>query len=196
MMHKSSRKGFTLIETLVAIAILMVVLTAIYTVVIQGLKSTSFVNNQTIAGFLAQDALEYVTNIRNSNMLDTEKTWLEGLEECENKECIIDTRVMDPYSSSPVAIQSCGSGGCPVLGYDEGSNQFGYGSGWPVSRFTRTVEIQNVDVGLKGTTGSSYSGSATLVIKIMVVKVVVSVEWQEGSETRQIVLEEYIYDWR
>ena len=65
---KNKRKiaGFTLLETLVAISILMVAVAAPITIAQKGLTSASYSKNQLIASYLAQDAIEYLINKRDS----------------------------------------------------------------------------------------------------------------------------------
>lgn len=91
-----TNKGFTLLEALVAISILMVAVVAPITIAQKGLSSASYSKNQMIASYLAQDAIEYIKNRRDQNVI-TNNDWLSGLEKClpDNKGdpqiCKIDT---------------------------------------------------------------------------------------------------------
>jgi len=66
----SPSSGFTLIETLVAIAVLMIAIAGPLTVAEKGLSASIYAKNQTTATYLAQDAMEYVRNIVDTNELN------------------------------------------------------------------------------------------------------------------------------
>lgn len=53
-------KGFTLVETLVAVAMLMIAIAGPLTIVSKGLTAATYAKNQVIASFLAQDLIEYI----------------------------------------------------------------------------------------------------------------------------------------
>lgn len=59
------RRGFTLLEALVAISILMVAVVAPITISQKGLSSAIYSKSQMIASYLAQDAIEYIKNKRD-----------------------------------------------------------------------------------------------------------------------------------
>jgi type II secretory pathway pseudopilin PulG len=63
--QKNNSKGFTLIEALVAISILMVAIASPMTLAQKGLSTATLSKDQMIASFLAQDAIESVRNIRD-----------------------------------------------------------------------------------------------------------------------------------
>lgn len=63
-----NKKGFTLIEALVAVAILLIGVTTVFSVARSGISSTSAVRNRVTAMFLAQEAMEAVKNKINSNI--------------------------------------------------------------------------------------------------------------------------------
>jgi Tfp pilus assembly protein PilV len=70
--------GFTLLEALVAISILMVAVVAPITIAQRGLSSAIYSKNQMIASYLAQDAIEYIRNKRDEVTLNNPSTndWL------------------------------------------------------------------------------------------------------------------------
>jgi type II secretory pathway pseudopilin PulG len=65
----SFKKGFTLLEALVAISILMVAVVAPITIAQKGLSSATYSKNQMIASYLAQDVIEYIKNKRDEESL-------------------------------------------------------------------------------------------------------------------------------
>jgi len=64
-------KGFTLIETMVALGVLVFVLTGMVSLIIANITSAKNIEKNLIAGNLAQEALEVVRSMRDND-------WLEG----------------------------------------------------------------------------------------------------------------------
>jgi type II secretory pathway pseudopilin PulG len=77
--------GFTLIEALVAIGIVLLGVTAAFSSAQFGLSSTSAVRNRVTAMYLAQEAIEGVKNMKDSNVLKLSAgvtpapDWLDGI---------------------------------------------------------------------------------------------------------------------
>lgn len=65
----NSQSGFSLVETLVAITILLIVITGPLTLVSNSARSTEFANDQVMAFFLAQEGLELVQAERDSLLI-------------------------------------------------------------------------------------------------------------------------------
>jgi len=70
-----NQKGFTLLEALVAISILMVAVVAPITIAQKGLSSATYSKNQLIASYLAQDAIEYIKNKRDVISINNNFDW-------------------------------------------------------------------------------------------------------------------------
>jgi prepilin-type N-terminal cleavage/methylation domain-containing protein len=66
---KTSNTGFSLVETLVAIAILLIVIVGPMSIATSAANSTSFANQQVMAYFLAQEGLELVQKGRDDFLL-------------------------------------------------------------------------------------------------------------------------------
>jgi prepilin-type N-terminal cleavage/methylation domain-containing protein len=183
--------GFTLVETLVAISIFSLALTAFFTAARFNIAATTSAKNEVIALYLAQDALEYVRAKINDRMIrgqDPSDQWLKnGFDKCidEPDGCFIDTR-LDP--SFPIStneyITVCGGGVCPVLQYNTITNQYGYGTGagWVGTQFRRRIVMTEYDLyGVSIQTGTEE------------VAVTVIVEWPSGFGTRNIALRANFY---
>jgi len=67
--NQSSTKGFSLVETLVAIAILLIIIVGPMSIATNSANSTSFANQQVMAYFLAQEGLELAQKGRDDFLL-------------------------------------------------------------------------------------------------------------------------------
>lgn len=70
MMHFNTQSGFSLVETLVAITILLIVIVGPMTITTSAARSTSFASEQVTAFFLAQEGAELVQKVRDDLILE------------------------------------------------------------------------------------------------------------------------------
>lgn len=68
MTHNSSQRGFTLIETLIALALILMALVGPVSLIVRGIYSFSSSKNKIIAVNLAQEGIELVRLIREDNV--------------------------------------------------------------------------------------------------------------------------------
>jgi prepilin-type N-terminal cleavage/methylation domain-containing protein len=142
----SISSGFTLVETLVAIAILMIAIAGPLTVAEKGLSASIYARDQLIASYLAQDTMESIKNIVDSNEL-AGNPWLSSLSNysCTSSSnnptsfCTINT------TSNPLTIDMCAVGACLPLNLS--SSGYVQGGTSPVTPFTRYFYIQTFNVG-------------------------------------------------
>jgi Tfp pilus assembly protein PilV len=175
--------GFSLVEALVAIAILLSAVSGVMMLVNQSIKSGQNVSNRLAASYLASDAIEYLRYSRDSNWLsdkqDSFQYWLNDVvDACNGSPCQIDTR------RGSESISGCG-GSCSNLKYNSKNKVYGYGSGsgWEESKFTRTVRFRD-------TTDLGGDKSNDEVI------VAVTVTWpQGGGNTGELVLTDTLSSW-
>jgi len=149
---KENRKGFTLVETLIAISILLVGVSAAFSAAQSGLSSTIAVKDRITAIFLAQEAMEAVRNLKDSNLLLQNKTldnnspyWLDGLAGPGNpcaggNPCDYD---FDSINNFPEFI-NCGSS-CFLNINNAG--EYVHEAGSPQSRFRRFITITEISSG-------------------------------------------------
>lgn len=171
--QSSFGRGFTLVEALVAISILLVAVTATFAVVQSGLSSTIAVKDRITAFFLAQEALEAVRNAKDTNLLAQYNTgdpndpyWLEGIisnvYSCGGNPIPVN---IDYSSGGNPQFILCGAS-CEPLRNSNGLLTHGGGVG---SRFTRTITVQEI------CGGASNQKEA---------KVTVEVEWPGSNSLR------------
>ena len=132
--EKPLNEGFSLIETLVAITVLLIAVTGPLSIAHRALSDANLAKNQTIAIFLAQDAIEYLKNLRDENLLSG-NDWDRTINDC-NGTCIVD--------SALDTLTAC-SGSCPVLRQDSATGLYGYNNNWEPTLFTRTVTTTTVN---------------------------------------------------
>lgn len=63
------RAGFTLLETLVALFIIGITLSGIFSVIIYNLNNASYIKNSFVASGLAQEGIELIRNYRDNDWL-------------------------------------------------------------------------------------------------------------------------------
>jgi Tfp pilus assembly protein PilV len=182
-----AHKGFTLIETFVAITILLTAITGPLTIAAQGLRSVSIAQDQTVALFLAQDAIEYVRWVRDTNRLSG-NGWLANLDNCASadgaKTCFFDSR----SAPSTSAIAQCPTGGCPVMRWDASNKFYNYdtvSTDNAQSKYTRTVSLIYPLCNAAGDICNTSEAA-----------VAVGVTWQNGTITRSFTERENIFYWQ
>lgn len=164
--HKQ-RAGFTLVETLVAITVLVMAVAAPLTLGSQGLTASRIARDQIVATYLAQEAIEYIRVNRDTNILSGQ-SWLSGFTDCLAGTCRIDVPAGD--------ITKC-EGKCEAVGYNDASGIYGYTKGWETTKFSREVTIEQVVLDVEA-------------------KIVVSVSWQDGALPRTVQVDEHIFNWQ
>jgi prepilin-type N-terminal cleavage/methylation domain-containing protein len=140
------KKGFTLIETMVAVLILATAIAGPLTIASEGLSTALVAKDQTTAYYLAQDAVEYVRFARDTNRLQS-NDWLAGtgsgstnLTPCVSSDGSASC-YFDSLANSPSSPTTCVGGTCPVMNYDNANFYFNYNNGNLPTLFTRTVTI-------------------------------------------------------
>lgn len=176
MNYFSKEKGFTLIETFVAITILTIAIVAPMSLVARSLSISYYVRDEITASYLAQEGIEVVRNVRDSNLIDYLKNG-DGVDQMAGipigTEFLVDSGLssLDPF-------QNC-SGLCPPISYN--GEFYGYNDGignWVPTKFTRTVVAE-------------YADDANDDLEVRV-----TVTWQTGGfQVRTVTLVEHIYRW-
>lgn len=148
-MKKINRQsGFTLLETMVAILILVLTIGAIFTLTAGSIFSVRYARNQIVANYLLQESLEAIRNSRDSAAQDPGfnwATWLNGFGACASGDgCIV-----DPYLVQGTLTVSGCTGTCPAVryfpdglyAYDNTYDNIGYGGSYDTS-YVRTIRFE------------------------------------------------------
>jgi prepilin-type N-terminal cleavage/methylation domain-containing protein len=137
--QKNTKKGFTLIETLVAIFILLVSTTGPLSFAQSGLRASFLARDQVVAFYLAQDVTETVKNIRDNNSLNGDD-WLLGLNAClDAKGCKMET-------GQALNITTCSTTPCGPMYYASSTREYvlNSGTGRSPSKYTRTMYLKEI----------------------------------------------------
>lgn len=112
-------RGFTLIETLVAVLLLTTSIVGPLTLASKGLSATLIARDQMVAFNLAQDAIEYVRFVRDTNKLvGGSSDWLAGNGTGATKDltpCLNTLGCQIDPTSGAIAVCPSPAGSCPVL---------------------------------------------------------------------------------
>ncbi len=178
---KNNMGGFSIVETLVAISILLLAVVGPMSVAEQGLSSARYAADQITAYYLAQEAIEYVRNTRDENNL-AEIDWLSGLDLCVGGNwCGIGLGL----NGKTYEIRACGPIGVGdpcLLNINKGANnqegKYGYtpNAGWVPSTYTRRVNV-------------SLLNADEAVISVYI-------SWKSKTIDRQFTIRENILNWR
>lgn len=142
-------RGFTIVETLVAITVLMIAVAGPLVVATRGLNSSMASRNQMIASYLAQESMEMVKNTRDNNIAehsgDPETYWLNGLTDAGGS-CTVsnpcDINGVDMLSDSPDVVACNQSAGC-IIYYSSATGYTHSSSGTTNTGFTRRFYVEN-----------------------------------------------------
>lgn len=156
---KNKQYGFTLVEAMVAISILTMSLTGPLLIAQKGIGSAIYARDQITAFYLAQEAVEYVRNVRDTNRINS-VWWLKQFCPSSDPGCasvngtftinaVYSNFTNGDGSVNTNAIGTC-AGSCPMLAFDTTNKLYGYNSGnggtWTPTIFRRTVSITNTAV--------------------------------------------------
>lgn len=182
--------GFTLVETLVGLAIFAVSILALLSIIASGISDTGYAKKKIIAGYLAQEGIEYIRNLRDTYVLydvdgNPEQGWsdfnIKKLREASCDQlggCYLDNSSLDykndKYPMRDLMLFSCAAEGCINLWYEPSTGKYGYASGVD-SGFSRKI--------------------TTYAINPDQTKVSSTVSWMQGSGTYSITFSEVLFNW-
>lgn len=194
---EKNKYGFSLIETLIAVSILMIAIAGPLSLVQAGLFSSIHQRNQVTATYLAQEAIEFVKNLRDTNSyyqydpIETQRDWLAG------------------PNNGPSLLTTCGSGnGCYVDPHQKLPNGTGgvFVYAYDVPR-PLWMNVYNKDVNNNGIFAYDYniSGGGTQTSFIRTVKITavstyevtlsVTVGWMDNALPRSHTVSTNLYNY-
>jgi len=175
--------GFTLMEAIVAIFLITTGIIGVLSLITQTVSSATLSKDRLTAAYLAQEGIEIIRNIRDTNWLeqytDPTNLWDEGLTACGGacdgtigNGCRVDYNhsydPLDPYDPDLPLYTG------QVLNIDTTNGFYSYSASTP-TKFKRKITI-------------TPSGDVLMVCA--------RVEWQEKGVIRQITAQENLYNWK
>ncbi len=131
------KRGFTIIETLVAVLIVAVAVIGTTIAVQSALSSYNLSKDQVIAFYLGQEGIEQVRNVRDENILNG-RYWLSGISQLSTDACYFG-HGCTPDPTQPVVLIGCSSPTtCPLVRRSS-DGSYGYSISWVATTFTRTI---------------------------------------------------------
>lgn len=182
MKNFARKNGFTLIETIVAVAILSMAVAGPLTLATKNIGAAAVSSDQIIAFYLAQEATEYVRNKIDTNILNgkaLEGEWLDGIKDCVDNEngCYVN------INKGSGSIEGCLTSNCDEADSDA---QLKFEDGYYVkasehpdavgTAFKRIIKIVNINADEAGV-------SAT-------------VSWTSKYGEKHFTMHDDIYNWR
>ncbi|OHA89681.1 MAG: hypothetical protein A2741_01860 [Candidatus Zambryskibacteria bacterium RIFCSPHIGHO2_01_FULL_43_27] len=184
---RSLNTGFTLLETLIGVSILIIAITATFSATQNGLSSSIESKEQVSAYYLAQEAVELVRNVRDANSLyniqnlAAPRNWLYGLalagDACEfGKVCMVDA-LNNTFSSCATPTT------CTKLNQDTNSSSATYGmysytsgANWKATNYKREIAL------------TSINSNEVLIT--------VTMTWSKGLYTKTFKIKETMLNWQ
>lgn len=163
--------GFTLIESIVALAVVVTAMTGPFALASRSIFAAKFSKSKIITLHLAQEGVEIIRAFRENN-LHAGQAWDAGLAGGTYRvdlECL--ASLCTPAQAPQ--FQPC-SGVCPVLLFDGSTGIYSYTSGDPAP-YTRTVTI---DRGIADQ-----------------MRITATVTWTESGIARSVSVSEVFYNW-
>jgi len=164
-----NKRGFTLIEALVSITILIIGILSGLVLISRSLYNVTIIQDRIKAALLAQEGIELVRKIRDSNFIaqinGEDRSWNDGL---TDGEYIIESHPADDNSIELVPFSEA------PLKFDAITHLYNYSTGQN-SPFFRKITIQKINDNE--------------------LKILSTVEWRSKNIKFQITAEDHLYRW-
>lgn len=168
-MRKNKKNGFTLVECLVAISILIIGILSGFILVTKALYNATVIQDRLTASFLAQEGIELVRNIRDTNFIrslnESDINWRRNLEDG----CYI----VEAYEEKITLTKSpCDSR--KLFLYDENLGLYNYQKG-EQTPFSREIKIEKISADE--------------------IRVISYLKWKTKNTDFDLEVEDHLYNW-
>ncbi len=197
MKRKENRKGFTLIELIIALGVFSAGIMAAFTLALAGLNTSKDNYARIQAANLAREGIELVRNKRDINWLkidnNTDCSEADGLQFCEWNEDL------DPGDYIIDINGSWEGDGNIALKYDEGEHVYIHadeGEAIVDTNMSREVNIKNICLKNNDNSEEVLEVSCDVGDKLIGLEVSVTLFWELLGKDHQIVVKEKLYNWK
>lgn len=154
-------QGFTLVEILIAISILSLSILATFTAVSNSMRATNFSEEQVIAYHLADEALEYIRNKRDTNGIQHVNNlgsgstfpWMSGIANLSTDPCYPGNVCYVDVPNNTMTRCTSNALSCPALLYNSNMGVYEYVTG------NATVYKRSVSIVLQSATEATVTVS-------------------------------------
>ncbi|MFA6270591.1 MAG: type II secretion system protein [Candidatus Paceibacterota bacterium] len=174
-------RGFTILESIVAIAVLSLSVSGAFSAVTQSLSQATIAKDEVKAFYLAQEAIEVIRNKRDANQLSLLNTgsgfWLAGIAQYDTDPCYFEKVCQIDANPIPPTLVYCNSsswGSCAYLKQNPTTFMYNYTTG-TATNFKREIKIESVNANE--------------------VAIIVRVSWTKGIITREFKIKSYLFNW-
>lgn len=181
----AQQKGFTVLESIIAILVLSLSVSGVFSAVQQSLSQATIAKDEVKAFFLAQEAIEIIRNKRDTNQIikirdNFSNNWLSGIAYNTDDPCYFGKICRtDAFSGS---FTYCGTswGSCENLKQDTNTFLYNYISG-NTTNFKREIQIEPV----------GYDELNNLVE----IAVTVRISWTKGLIPMEFKVKTLLFNW-
>ncbi len=202
--NPQSNKGFTLVETLVALFILTLAVTALFALIANSFFSAQYAKNELAATYLAQEAVDYIRNDRDTTAFE-QGDWKKFLnhygwansdlcfdDSANHTGCSIDVTKFNWTTQKADIVLDCdkdalfGASKCPQYYLDSSPSSPAY--------FSYTNNSTSTVVPMKRQITMTVAKPNGIDEDELIIKVIV--EWQNGSIVKSQTLQTSLLKWQ
>lgn len=171
LQNKDRKKAFTLVEALVALSILIIGVMSGFILVTKALYDASIIRDRLTASFLAQEGIEFIRQIRDSNYVKNLAN--SGTVVAWNNNLADGDYIIAPSGNPPSSINLMPFSDKTLL-WDKTTGLYNYDTG-EVTTFKRKVTLKQVNADE--------------------IKVTVTINWTSKGIPFDLAVEDFLYNW-
>ncbi|MDP3043010.1 MAG: prepilin-type N-terminal cleavage/methylation domain-containing protein [bacterium] len=172
MMKKNKLKrqfGFSILEVIIAILIISIGMIGVLSLITQNIQVQYIGKNDLIASQLAQEGLELVRNIRDTNWLTAGNDWKTGAGATTNSDIVQDGDYAIDYSGAIIDINSIDNAGLNI----DAAGFYTHNAGAATAFYRLITVVDNADY----------------------LDVECKVRWKERGRTHDYAVKTLLYNW-